>query len=140
MGSVPPNLAVFVGPDVAGSHRWYWADAPIHPRRKVTIAGPFETKEKAVQNAAEMLTARPTPNAELPKHRPNSLYSTGVRMPRRGQPRARTTVKRLDFWARVRAECSTLPAMRMRGTGSAARLMSSEFLPRPLLPAPQRDG
>jgi hypothetical protein len=130
MGSVPPKLAVFVGPSVAGSHRWYWADASTNQRRKLIIAGPFETKEKAVQNAAEMLTARPSPNAELPKRRPNSLYSSGARMPRSSQPRARTAVKRPDFWARVRAECSTLPAMSKRGTGSA----------RPLLPAPQRDG
>ena len=97
MGSVPPNLAVFVGPGVAGSHRWYWADASINPRRKVIIAGPFETKEKAVQNAAEMLTARPTPNAELSKHRPNSLCSSGVRMPRPGQPRAKNNSETLGL-------------------------------------------
>jgi hypothetical protein len=140
MNCVKSKVGVFLGKGVKGSHGWYWADASINQMGKVIIIGPFETKEKAVQNAAKVLTARPTPNVGIIKSRQNPFSSSKVRVPHPFQPRASTAVKRSDFWTRVRAECRTLPAMRGRGAGSAARLMSSGPFPRPLLPAPQRGG
>jgi hypothetical protein len=88
MNCVKSKVGVFLGKGVKGSHGWYWADASLNQMGKVIIIGPFETKEKAVQNAAKVLTARPTPNVGIIKSRPNPSSSSKVRMPHPFQPRA----------------------------------------------------
>jgi hypothetical protein len=50
MSSVPSNVGVFYGQIDKRAKGWYWADAGSEKPRG-SIAGPFETKEQAIENA-----------------------------------------------------------------------------------------
>jgi hypothetical protein len=112
MGSVPSEIGVFFGKVDKGSDGWYWTDASTRRKRKAAYTGPFDTKEKAVENAVQRLAARRTPNDEPAMSRPSSVSSSELITQRRVLPPSRTAGRRFDFWTRVRAECSTLLAMR----------------------------
>jgi hypothetical protein len=109
MGSIPSKVGVFFGKADKMSLGWHWTRAPTSQKRKGAITGPFETKEKAVENAVQSLAARQAPNDEPAMSRPSSSETITER------PfllRSRTPRRRLDFWTSVRTECSTLLALR----------------------------
>jgi hypothetical protein len=112
MGSVPSKIGVLFGKVDKGSDGWYFTDASVGQKRKAACTGPFGTKEKAVENAIRRLAARQTPNDEPAMSRPSSVSSSELITWRPVHPRSRTPGRRLDFWTRVRAECSTLLVMR----------------------------
>ena len=58
MGSVPSNVGVFFGKANRKAAGWYWTEAAISQKRKALITGPFETKEQAVENAAQRARRR----------------------------------------------------------------------------------
>jgi hypothetical protein len=58
MFSVPSNVGVFFGKADKGSQGWYWTDSFTSQNRKGSMRGPFETKQKAVENAVESLAAQ----------------------------------------------------------------------------------
>ena len=62
MGSVPSKVGVFFGKTDKVAEGWYWTDTSIGQKRKAAITGPFETKEQAVENAAQC--ARQAPKDE----------------------------------------------------------------------------
>jgi hypothetical protein len=113
MGSVPSNVGVFFGKANRRTAGWYWTEAAISQKRKALITGPFETKEQAVENAAQR--ARQAPNDEPAISSQSSVSLFEVIAQRPSPLRSRTPESRSDFWTRVRVECSTLPAMRGRG-------------------------
>jgi hypothetical protein len=112
MGSVPSEVGVFFGKANKVSGGWYWTDALTSEKRKTAITGPFETKEKAVKNAVQSLAARRAPIIEPAISRPSSVSSSEAITQRPFVLRSRTPGKRLDFWTRVRAECSNLLTIR----------------------------
>jgi hypothetical protein len=112
MGGVPPKVGVFFGKADKVSEGWYWTDTSIGQKRMTAITGPFETKERAVENALQSLAARQALTDQPAMNGPSSVSSSEV-FTRRPLPlRSRMPGTRLDFWTRVRAECGTLPAMR----------------------------
>jgi hypothetical protein len=111
MGSVPSEIGVFFGKANKGSDGWYWTDASTRRKRMAAYTGPFDTKEKAVKNAVQRLAARQTPNDEPTVGDPSLVSSSEVITQRLVFP-SRRPGRRRDFWTRVRAECSTLLAMR----------------------------
>jgi hypothetical protein len=111
MSSVPSNFGVFFGKRNRGAEGWYWTDGSINQKRKAAITGPFETKQKAVENAARR--ARQAPNDEPAIGRKSSVSSSFEVIAERPFPlRSRTPERRSDFWTKVRVECSTLLATR----------------------------
>jgi hypothetical protein len=54
MSSVPSNVGVFYGQVDKRAKGWYWADTGSEKPRG-SIRGPFETKERAVENAIQSL-------------------------------------------------------------------------------------
>jgi hypothetical protein len=112
MGSVPSEIGVFFGKVKKGSDGWYWTDASTTRKRTAAYTGPFDTKEKAVENAVQRLAARQTPNDGPSVGRPSLVSSSEPIAQRPVLPRSRRPGRRLDFWTRVRAECGTLLAMR----------------------------
>jgi hypothetical protein len=111
MGSVPSEIGVFFGKVNKGSDGWYWTDASTRRKREAAYTGPFDTKEKAIEDAVQRLAARQAPN-DGPSVRPSLVSSSEVITRRPVLPRLRRPGRRLDFWTRVRAECSTLLATR----------------------------
>jgi hypothetical protein len=75
------------------------------------VAARARYAKRAVENAVQSLAARQAPN-ELAMSRASSASSSEAITQRPLLPRSRPPGRRLDFWTRVRAECSTLPAMR----------------------------
>jgi hypothetical protein len=112
MGSVPSEIGVFFGKVNKGSDGWYWTDASTRRTRTAAYTGPFDTKEKAIENAVQCLAPRQTPNDQPTVGRPSLVSSSELITQRPVLPRSRRPGRRLDFWTRVRAECSTLLAMR----------------------------
>ena len=60
MSSVPPNLGVFFGKSGQGQEGWYWTDASTSQNPKATIKGPFDSKEQAIENALQSISAPQT--------------------------------------------------------------------------------
>jgi hypothetical protein len=54
MSDMPANVGVFFGQVDKRAKGWYWADTQ-NERPKAEIRGPFETKERAVQDALQSL-------------------------------------------------------------------------------------
>jgi hypothetical protein len=117
MGSVPSKVGVFFGKVDKGSEGWYWTDASISQTRKAAYMGPFETKEKAVENAVQSVAGRQTQNDEPATSSPSSVSSSEVTTQRPFLLWPRMPGRRLDFWTRVR--CGTLLAMRSLRGGNA---------------------
>src|SRR5580698_3521260 len=118
MGGVPPKVGVFFGKADKVSEGWYWTDTSIGQKRMAAITGPFETKERAVENALQSLAARQALSDQPAMNGPSSVSSSEVFTRRPFPLRSRMPGTRLDFWTRVRAECGTLPAMRGRQGGT----------------------
>jgi ABC-type dipeptide/oligopeptide/nickel transport system ATPase subunit len=76
MGSVPSKVGVFFGKADKVSEGWYWTDTSIGQKRKAAITGPFETKEKAVENALQSLAARQALNDQPAINGPSSVSSS----------------------------------------------------------------
>jgi hypothetical protein len=112
MSSVPSEVGVFFRKANKVSEGWYWTDALTSEKRKTAITGPFETKEKAVRNAVQRLAARRARIDEPAISRQSSVSSPEAITRRPSVSRSRRPGKRLDFWTRVRAECSNLPTIR----------------------------
>jgi hypothetical protein len=129
MGSVPSKVGVFFGKTDKVAEGWYWTDTSIGQKRKAAITGPFETKEKAVENALQNLMARQALNDQRAMNGPSPVSSSEVLTRRPFPLRSRMPRRRLDFWARVRAECDNLPAMRrcQRGTLRTRKLTVRNF-------------
>jgi hypothetical protein len=119
MGSVPSEFGVFFGKvENKVSQGWYWTDTSTSQKRKAAITGPFETKEKAVENALQNLMVRQAPNDQRAMSGPSSVSSSEVLTRRPFPLRSRMPGRRLNFWTRVRAECDNLPTMRRRQRGT----------------------
>jgi hypothetical protein len=52
MSNLPPNVAVFFGRTDKRPSGWYWIATDAEKSAKPPVAGPFETKEAAVEDAA----------------------------------------------------------------------------------------
>jgi hypothetical protein len=128
MGSVPSKVGVFFGKANREAEGWYWTDGSISRKRKAAITGPFETKEKAVENAAQ--SQRQIPNDEPAISRQSSVSPFEIIAQRPFPLRSRTPERRPDFWTRVRIECRALLATRSgprRGaTGRATPWVSDD--------------
>jgi hypothetical protein len=119
MGSVPSEFGVFFGKvENKVSQGWYWTDTSTSQKRKAAITGPFETKEKAVENALQNLMVRQAPNDQRAMSGPSSVSSSEVLTRRPFPLGSRMPGRRLNFWTRVRAECDNLPTMRRRQRGT----------------------
>jgi hypothetical protein len=97
MGSVPSKVGVFFGKADKGSEGWYWTDASICQTRKAAYTGPFETKEKAVENAVQSVAGRQTQNDEPATSSPSSVSSSEVTTQRSFLLWSRMPGRHLDF-------------------------------------------
>jgi hypothetical protein len=127
MGSVPTDIGVFFGRSANGLQGWYWTNASISREQKAACMGPFATKEMAVGDAVQCRDARRAPNDETALIRTSPVSLSRAITQRRLCERSRTPRRRLDFWARVRTECSAL--LRMRSGPSDASRAGTPYRP-----------
>jgi hypothetical protein len=59
MSNLPSNIGVFYGQVDKRSRGWYWTDLLRNERSKAAFAGPYETKEQAVENALQTPSGEP---------------------------------------------------------------------------------
>jgi hypothetical protein len=115
MASLSSKVAVFFGSVDKRSAGWYWTDASASQKRMAASTGPFETKEQALNDAAQSMAARRAPNDQPAMRGRSSVPSSKIIVRRAFLPQSRTPGRRLEFWKRVRAECSTLLALKIQG-------------------------
>jgi hypothetical protein len=78
MASLSSKVAVFFGSVDKRSAGWYWTDASASQKRMAASTGPFETKEQALNDAAQSMAARRAPNDQPAMRGRSSVPSSKI--------------------------------------------------------------